>query len=211
MSGVAGSKNYYDVLGVPNDATAEDIKHAFRRLASQFHPDRNPGDITVEAKFKEVNEAYQVLGDDSKRQVYDFDLRMGSVAAHVRTAPGGKVNPDLQDIMNDLFQDIDFAPFRTPRRAASTQETFRQDGAGDNILLNLEITLEESLSGCKKPVIAKGPRPNVRCGTCGGIGTKPGSRRVTCSACAGHGKQFNYNGRGNKPCQVCAGTGQIPR
>jgi molecular chaperone DnaJ len=209
---VVGSKDYYAVLGVPRDATPDDIKHAFRKLASQLHPDRNPGDAQSEAQFKLVNEAYQTLSDEAKKAVYDFDQRMTgaghtSPVVDIHIHPGGQ---NFYDVMNDLFKDTDFSPFRPPRRAASTQETFRKEVAGDNILMDLEITLEESVSGCKKPIIVKGPRPNVLCGTCNGIGTKPGSRRITCTTCAGHGRSINFNGRGNKPCSSCQGTGSVP-
>ena len=198
------------MLGVRNDATAEEIKHAFRKLASQLHPDKNPGDKAAETRFKEINEAYQTLGDEDKRKVYDFDQRMAGTQVNVGRAHPGKVGQDLQDMMADLFNDMDFTPFQAPRKRPTTQDTYQKDIAGDNILMNLEITLEESVSGCKKPIIAKGPRPSVRCGTCGGIGTKPGTRRITCQSCAGHGKQFNLNGRGNRPCQVCGGLGTLP-
>jgi molecular chaperone DnaJ len=207
MLGVPG-KSYYEVLGVSKDASADEIKHAFRKLASQLHPDRNPGDKNAELHFKEVNEAYQTLGDETKRKVYDFDQRMAG--AHVAGHPRPGTAQDLQDLMQDLFVDLDFSPFQAPRKKPTSQEVFQKDTPGDAILMDLVITLEESISGCKKPITAKGPRPNVRCGSCGGIGTKPGSRRVTCSVCAGHGKQFNINGRGNRVCQMCAGSGTLP-
>jgi molecular chaperone DnaJ len=209
MLGVPG-KTYYDVLGVTKDASADEIKHAFRKLASQCHPDKNPGDKNAELRFKELNEAYQTLGDDTKRKIYDFDQRMAGTQVNI----GHTVRPtnpqDLQDLMQDLFVDLDFAPFQTPRRKPTTQEVFQKDAPGDAVLMDLTITLEESIAGCKKPITVKGPRPNVKCGNCGGIGTRPGTRRIQCSVCAGHGKQYNLNGRGNRICQMCAGTGTLP-
>jgi molecular chaperone DnaJ len=202
-------RNYYEILGVSKESSHDEIRSAFRKLASQLHPDKNPGNIKAEAQFKEINEAYQVLGDEEKRKAYDSKERTFSThsASHVYTEGAA---PDLQDLMSDLFSQMGFPSSQVPRRRATTQETYQKDVAGDNILMDLDVTFEESITGCKKSITVKGPRPNIKCDACGGIGTMPGSRRITCTTCAGHGKQFNLNGRGNRPCSMCAGIGTLP-
>jgi molecular chaperone DnaJ len=196
-------------------------------LALRFHPDRNPGDAQAEAQFKEVNEAYQILSDENKRAEYDLHSHLSEPNRvtwdFVRgpSRPRARGEKNIQDMMDEIFAGGDFAPFRTPRQAQTTQEVFRKDMPGDNILLDLELSLEESVTGCKKPVTIKAPRPNVKCESCHGIGSKPGTRRIVCTRCAGHGKINNgarvstctyCNGAGNMPlerCNVCGGNGKI--
>ena len=193
--------SHYETLGVTRESTPDEIRKAYRKLALECHPDRNPGNKVAEAKFKAINEAYQVLSDDNKKIAYDFDNRIND------TSKQPKINFSVQDVMDDIFSAPDFAPFRTPRRQQSTQEVFSKDGPGDDITLDVEITLEESISGCKVPVIVRGPRPTTKCQRCGGIGSKPGTRRVACMSCAGNGKEINQNGRGVRNCHVCGGSG----
>jgi molecular chaperone DnaJ len=195
-----GVGSHYETLGVTRESTPDEIRKAYRKLALQYHPDRNPGDKVAETKFKEVNEAYQILSDDSKRAVYDFDHKVTKLHQP-------KVDFGVQDIMDEIFGGPDFAPFRTPRRQPSTQEVFRKEVPGDDVTLDLEITLEESMAGCKRPVTVRGLRPTYLCSTCNGVGAKPGSRRVACMSCAGNGKEINANGRGVRNCHVCGGAG----
>ena len=199
---------------MPNTASAEEIKSAYRKLALKYHPDRNPDSTTAEAQFKEVNEAYRILSDATLRRTYDLDLNMNSVTGKVRGNRHRYDDASIEDVINDIFGVADFTNFnvnatRPPRRNASSQETFQRETPGDDILMELELTLEESISGCKKSITAKGPRPTVRCSTCNGIGSKPGSRRITCTNCAGHGKNINFNGKGVHNCRACGGAGYV--
>lgn len=214
MFGDRNKKNYYLILGVAREASHIEVKTAFRKLAGQFHPDKNPGDATSEAKFKEINEAFQVLGDADKRFIYDGETRRPNVGSK---ASG--IDDDIGSMMDDLFNETDFAPFKrqpshsVPRQNASTQDFFTQQVPGDDITIDVVIDLEESITGCKKPVTVRGPRPNIHCSVCNGSGSKPGTRRIACSTCAGHGKHINYNGSGFGPgvrmCKTCNGMGTV--
>jgi len=204
---VADPRDHYEVLGVATTADSDEIKSAYKRLALKYHPDRNPGNTKAESQFKEINEAYQILSDSSKKAVYDLNRTMRPN----QVKPGvGFTDTALQDMMEELFRQTDFGAFRTVRRAPSTQEIHRKNTPGDDILIDLEISLEESVSGCKKPVIARGPRPDVTCGHCEGSGSKHGSRKIICTMCAGSGKGIGANGRGVRNCQHCGGAGNRP-
>jgi molecular chaperone DnaJ len=193
--------SHYETLGVSADASQEEIKIAYRKLALKYHPDRNPGNAKAEAQFKLVNEAYQILSDDTKRAVYNFDSRVTEAHKTYQT------KFDVQDVMKDIFGESDFSPFRAPRRQPSTQDVFRKEVPGDDVTLDLQITLEESVTGCKKPVEVRGSRPTFLCPTCNGVGAKPGTRRIACMSCAGQGKEINHNGSGVRNCRACGGSG----
>lgn len=197
-------RTYYEILGVPIAASPDEIKSAYRKLALKYHPDRNPGNSSAEAQFKEVNEAYGVLSDDGKKAMYDLNSRMDPF---IRRKGHGFPDDSVESAINDIFGGMDFNPFQAPRRKASTQDTFQRETAGDDVTMELELTLEESISGCKKQVTARAPRPTIRCPNCNGIGSKPGARRITCTSCAGHGKTININGRGVHNCHTCGGAG----
>ena len=137
----------YEILGVPNTASAEEIKSAYRKLALKYHPDRNPDSTTAEAQFKEVNEAYRILSDATLRRTYDLDLNMNSVTGKVRGNRHRYDDASIEDVINDIFGVADFTNFnvnatRPPRRNASSQETFQRETPGDDILMELELTLE---------------------------------------------------------------------
>jgi molecular chaperone DnaJ len=207
MLGVA---THYETLGVTREATADEIRKAYRKLALEHHPDRNPGNKVAEAKFKEANEAYQVLGDDTKRKIYDFDQRIAGIASPQPNPFQSKphVRPTVpDDFFTEFFGDADFAPFQAPRRKPTTQDVAPKHEPGDDIILEVEVTLEESIAGCKRPVTVRGPRPNFPCPDCGGSG---GNRRTTCRACAGVGKNVRSNGRGVINCTTCGGRGSVP-
>ena len=206
-------RDFYEILGVAKTATEADLKSAFRKAAMQSHPDRHPGDKDAEARFKELNEAYQHLSDPQKRAAYD---RYGH-AAFEQGGAGGMNDgfaTSMSDIFDDLFGDI------MGRRGRSPSGKER----GADLRYNLEITLEDAFRG--KNATIKMPT-QVSCETCGGSGAKAGSKPVTCKTCAGHGRvraQQGFfaiertcptcHGRGqtiDNPCDRCAGSGRITR
>jgi molecular chaperone DnaJ len=202
-------RDYYEVLGIPRDADGGALKSAFRRLAMQLHPDRNPGDKSAEMRFKEINEAYEVLKDPQKRAAYD---RFGH-AAFEAAGFGAGASAGFGTSFADIFDDI-FGDFMGGRRAA------RERGA--DLRYNLEVTLEEAYSG--KAVEIEVPT-SVTCDACTGSGAKPGSSPKTCSTCNGAGKVRasqgfftiertcpTCQGRGevvSDPCPKCAGSGRV--
>jgi len=200
-------KDYYQILGVPKEASQEEIKKAYRKLAHKYHPDKKGGD---EAKFKEVNEAYQVLSDDSKRNQYD---NFG------KTFDGSQFQGfdfDLGDI-GDIFEQAFGFNYQ-----ANTKDNRR----GKDIEVDLEIPLEETLKGEKKEFSI---RKFVSCFRCQGEGAEPGTAKNQCFACRGTGRVQEMkrtvfgsftrattcpecNGEGQKPekpCNVCSGEGRI--
>eukprot|EP01036_Dinobryon_divergens_P004178 gene4178-5515_t len=176
-------RDYYEVLGVARDADEAALKAAFRRLAMQFHPDRNQGDTDAESKFKEINEAYDTLKDGQKRAAYD---RFGHAAFEQggmgrAGAAGAGFGPEFASSMSDIFEDI-FGDFvGGGRRQAGSQSRLR----GSDLRYNLEIELEEAFLG--RTVEIDVPTL-VTCHTCDGSGAKPGTGMSTCKHCNGHGK-----------------------
>jgi molecular chaperone DnaJ len=208
---------YYEILGVSRTCTETDLKGAFRKQAMQLHPDRNPGDHEAEHKFKEVNEAYQVLSDEQKRAAYD---RFGHAAFENGGGGAGGFGmgegfaASMADIFDDLFGDV-----MGGRRGRSSG---RERGA--DLRYNMEITLEEAFRG--KTASLKIPT-SITCDVCTGTGAKAGSKPKTCPTCAGHGRvraQQGFfsieracpacHGRGeviDNPCPNCAGAGRVTR
>lgn len=207
-------RDYYEVLKVAPNASEAEIKKAYRRLAMQYHPDRNPGDKQAEEQFKEAKEAYEVLSDARKRAAYD---QFGHASVEGQAGPGGfGGGPSFSDIFGDVFGDI----FSNLRGAGRTQQGYR----GADLRYNLEISLEEAVFGTtakiRIPALAS-------CETCGGNGAKPGSKPVTCPTCNGMGQvrmQQGFfsiqqtcprcQGRGAiipDPCTSCQGTGRVER
>ncbi|MEO0635593.1 MAG: molecular chaperone DnaJ [Pseudomonadota bacterium] len=210
--------DYYELLGVDRGADEKALKSAFRKQAMKFHPDRNPGDASAEAKFKELNEAYEVLKDPQKRAAYD---RFGH-SAFEQGGPGGMGGGfgggagmgagGFSDIFEDIFGDMMGG---RSRRGPS------QRGRGADLQYNMEVTLEEAFAG--KTAEIEVPT-SVRCDTCDGTGAKPGTSPTTCTLCGGAGRIrraqgfFSVeqtcpqcNGRGEvvtDPCVDCGGTGK---
>ncbi len=207
--------DYYDTLGVGRDVDATGLKSAFRKLAMQFHPDRNPDDPVAEQKFKEINEAYEVLKDGEKRAAYD---RFGHAAFQNGGGPGGFTG-DFGSSMSDIFEDI-FGDMMGARRGARTGGRER----GADLRYNMEVTLEEAYEGKTAQISVP---TAVTCETCSGSGSKPGSSPVTCATCAGAGRVrasqgfFSIErtcpacqGRGeviSDPCSDCSGSGRVTR
>jgi molecular chaperone DnaJ len=194
-------RDFYDVLGVQKGADEAALKGAYRKLAMQFHPDRNPGDHTAEQKFKEISEAYDCLKDPNKRAAYD---RFGHAAFENggmgRAGPG--FGPEFTSSMSDIFEDI-FGDFMGGQRGRGGQSRLR----GSDLRYNLEISLEEAFSG--RTVEIDVPTL-VTCQTCDGTGAKPGTGTSTCRTCHGHGKIRAAQGffTIERTCPACSGRGQ---
>ncbi len=198
-------RDFYEVLGVPKGSDEAALKGAYRKLAMQFHPDRNPGNSDAEHKFKEINEAYDTLKDPQKRAAYD---RFGHAAFENGRGPGpGAANgfgPEFASSMSDIFEDI-FGDFMGGGgRQRGTQSRLR----GSDLRYNLEISLEEAFLG--RTVEIDVPTL-VTCHTCDGSGAKPGTGMSTCKHCGGHGKVRAAQGffTIERTCPVCQGRGQI--
>ena len=194
-------RDYYEVLGVARGADEDELKQAYRKLALQYHPDRNPDDPDAEDHFKETSEAYSVLSDAEKRRAYD---RFGFDGVGAG-APGGF--GDLGDLggFTDLFNDLFGGVFagRTAGRRGRGQR-------GADLRYNLEIQLRDVLEGTESTI--KIPKTRT-CNTCQGSGAAPGTRPEVCRRCAGSGQTVLQQGffRISRPCDVCAGAGEIVR
>jgi molecular chaperone DnaJ len=190
-------RDYYEILGVSKTASEAELKSAFRKLAMQCHPDRHPGDTAAEAKFKELNEAYQVLSDSQKRGAYD---RYGHQA--FEQGGGGGGNPDFSDFMSDIFDSF----FGDARRGGPRSANGRERGA--DLRYNLEIGLEDAFAG--KNASIRVPT-SIACEVCSGTGAKPGSKSRQCPTCGGHGKVRANQGffSVERTCPTCSGRGEI--
>ena len=195
-------RDYYEILGVSRTATEVELKSSFRKLAMQHHPDRNPGDAQAEIKFKEVNEAYQVLSDGNKRALYD---RHGHAAFENGGGGGGAQGADFSDFMSDIFDSF-FGDARGGGRGGPRAANGRERGA--DLRYNLEIGLEEAYSG--KNASIRVPT-SISCEVCSGSGAKPGSKSRQCPTCAGHGRVRANQGffSVERTCPTCAGRGEI--
>jgi molecular chaperone DnaJ len=206
-------QDFYEVLGVAKSASADELKRAYRKLAMQYHPDRNSGDKHAEQKFKDISEAYDVLKDDQKRAAYD---RFG----HAAFEQGGGRGPGdfgFTGGFADIFDEM-FGEFMGGSR--------RQQGPsrGSDLRYNLEISLEESFRGKQTTIRV----PNlVACEQCNGSGAEPGSKPISCPTCHGRGRIRTQQGffsvertcpacQGagrviEKPCRACGGQGRVRR
>jgi len=186
-------RDYYEILGVSRDATDSELKKAYRQLALQYHPDRNPGDRKAEERFKEVNEAYSVLSDPEKRAQYD---RFGAVGVGV----------DVSDLgFGTLFDDLFEGFFGTGPRGRRTR-----GHRGEDLQYDLEIGLEEAATGLETKVQI--PRLEL-CEACKGSGMEPGTKREVCPACRGQGQVRFSQGflTVARTCPHCGGAGEVNR
>jgi molecular chaperone DnaJ len=190
-------EDYYRVLGVERDASKDDLKKAYRKLALQCHPDRNPGDKDAERRFKEINEAYEVLRDDQKRAAYD---RFGHAAFEHGPPGDGGFGTGFADIFEEMFGE-----FMGGRRAGG-----RTTGRGSDLRYNLEIKLEEAFSGSKSTIRVP---TAVRCEACMGSGSSGGAAPESCSTCRGTGRVRAQSGffTVERTCPSCGGSGQMIR
>jgi molecular chaperone DnaJ len=195
-------KDYYEVLGVAKSASDDEIKKAYRKLAIQFHPDKNPGDKAAEDKFKELSEAYDVLRDPQKRAGYD---RFGHEAANFGGQRGGS-GRDYASSFSDIFEDL-FGGFGGGF-AGNNQSRQESVTRGADLRYNVEISLDDAFSGQKREI-----KVNTfdTCNTCTGSGSADKSGATTCSACAGHGRVRSQQGffSVERTCGTCGGMGKI--
>jgi len=224
---LAPKKDYYELLGVNQNAAPDEIKAAYRRQAVKFHPDKNPGDKSAESQFKSINEAYEVLSDGQKRAAYDRYGHAGVSGAAGGAGPGsggaggfggfatdfGEV--DLGDILGNIFGGAEASRSRGRRS---------QSARGEDIAVETEVTLREAYTGSPKPVRVVRAE---RCLICGGSGAKPGTSASACKTCGGSGQVRSQRGffvmaqtcptcRGEgsvieSPCQTCRGAGAVEK
>ncbi|WP_158770113.1 MULTISPECIES: molecular chaperone DnaJ [unclassified Paraglaciecola] len=190
-------RDYYEVLGVDKSAAERDIKKAYKRLAMKYHPDRTQGDKAMEEKFKEVQEAYEILTDSQKRAAYDQYGHAG--VDPNRGQGGGQGAGDFGDIFGDVFGDI-FGGGRGGRQSRASR--------GSDLRYNLELSLEEAVRG--KSVEIRVPTL-AECDTCDGSGAKKGSSAKTCTTCHGQGQVQMRQGffAVQQACPTCSGKGKI--
>ncbi len=211
---MAAKRDYYEVLGIAKTASADEIKKAYRKLAMQYHPDRNPDNKEAETRFREVSEAYEVLSDAQKRQKYDQFGHEGMKSAF---GPGGfdfgrdfTHMSDIEDILGNLFGGGEgvfgnmFGGGRGSRRSRTGEER------GNDLRFDLEIDLEESVFGSEREIDLP---VNDSCDVCQGTGAAAGAKREACRQCGGHG--FVIAGGGffqiRQTCPVCNGEGTMIR
>jgi molecular chaperone DnaJ len=191
-------QDYYDCLGVSRDADAAELKKVYRKLAMQYHPDRNPDDAEAEKRFKEVSEAYEVLKDEDKRAAYD---RYGHAAFEGGgPGPGGFGGGGGAGGFSDIFEEMfgDFMGGRGGQRASAVR--------GSDLRFNMEITLEDAFNGLKTDIRVP---TSVVCESCKGSGGKDGAAPVACSSCGGAGRVRSQSGffTVERTCPTCQGSG----
>ncbi len=197
-------KDYYQTIGVPRNATESEIKAAYRKMALKYHPDRNPGSKEAEQKFKDVNEAYQVLSDSKKRQLYDQYGEAG-VSAGAGAGPGGfggfQGAPDMGDIFGDIFENF----FGGAGGGGGRRSQARR---GADLRYEATIDLEEAYHGTTVTVEYERV---ASCPKCGGTGAKPGTGLKRCTGCHGAGRvQFSQGFFSlSQTCPQCGGVGKI--
>jgi molecular chaperone DnaJ len=196
---VMAKRDYYEILGVQRTATDAELKAAFRKLAMQHHPDRNPGDKDCEHRFKELNEAYDVLKDGDKRAAYD---RFGHAAfEHGAGGAAHGFGADFASTFADIFDDLFGMGGRRGGRASGRER-------GADLRYNMEISLEEAFTG--KTAQVRIPT-SVTCEACSGTGAKAGTRPRACATCGGQGRLRHAQGffTLERTCHACHGRGQV--
>jgi molecular chaperone DnaJ len=191
-------QDFYELLGVSKSASADDLKKAYRKLAMQYHPDRNPGDKAAEQKFKDISEAYDVLKDDQKRAAYD---RFGQAAFEGGRGGGGTGDFGFAAGFADIFDEM-FGEFMGGRRGQGA------NARGNDLRYNLEIALEEAFKG--KQTTVRVPTMAM-CEACGGTGAETGSKPVSCPTCYGNGRVRAQQGffTIERTCPSCHGAGRV--
>src|SRR5689334_11148374 len=187
-------RDYYEILGVAKEASAEDIRKAYRQAALKNHPDRNPGDAEATARFKEATEAYKVLSDEDQRARYD---RFGHAGLEGVPDLGGDIFSHFQDIFSEFFGGFGGAQRRRGGPAR-----------GQDIRVQQRLTLKDAMLGCKREVPLRTP---VACEECAGTGAKPGTKRKQCGTCGGVGQVSTSRGfvMFTQTCPECSGEGSV--
>jgi len=211
---VATKRDYYEVMEISREASADDIRKAYRKLAMKYHPDRNPNNKAAEEKFKELSEAYEVLGDENKRQQYN---QYGHAGMKSSFGPGGfdfsrdfTHYSDIEDILGtffggggggggSMFENL----FSGQRRSAGTGPQ-----QGSDLRFDLEIDLEEAAYGSEREIALPVAE---ECTDCHGSGAAPGTQKQTCKQCGGRGVTISGGGffQMRQTCPICGGTGQV--
>lgn len=197
------AKNYYETLGVDKNASADDIKKAYRTLVKKYHPDLHPGDKTCAEKFKEINEANEVLSDEKKRKQYDYEQEHPgfSGAGGGFGGFGGSGFGGFEDIFGDIFGGF----------GGSTRSRAQTKTRGEDITIELSLSFLDAAKGCRREIVYTRNEP---CSSCKGTGAKNGTAYKTCERCGGTGQvQYTQNNGffrsvSVKPCEECKGTGK---
>ncbi len=216
---MASKRDYYEVLGVNKNATDDELKKAYRKLAKKYHPDANPDDKAgAEAKFKEVNEAYENLSDPQKRKMYDqfgtTDPQGFGGAGGPFGGQGGYYSYSSSDFgdfgdLGDIFSSF-FGGGFGGRNSSTRRQSDPRKGADLN--LNMDITFEQAFLGVEKEIIIT---RNDTCDTCHGSGAKPGTSKTTCTVCNGTGQVTQVQNtilgqmQTRRTCSACHGTGEV--
>ena len=197
------TQDYYETLGISREASAAEIKSAFRKRAMKYHPDQNPDDPEAEKKFKTLGEAYEILSDEQKRAAYD---RYGHAAFQNGAGGfgGGAGQGFNASAFSDIFEDL-FGDFMGGARGGGGR---RGPARGADLKYNLEISLADAFSGKKTTITVPG---SVTCETCGGTGARPGSEPTTCQTCRGVGRVRVQQGffTLERTCPTCQGEGKV--
>ena len=204
-------RDYYEVLGLTQDASPDDIRQAFRREAAKSHPDRNQGDKKAEDRFKEINEAHQVLSDDGKRRIYDRFGHAGlDPAAAGVNEEGFSGVTDVFTHMQDLFAEMfgGTVPPEEQRRRRHPNGAPTRGKRGQDIRVEIPITIREAVYGCTHTVNV---RSTAVCDGCSGTGARRGTKPEVCTGCGGGGQVSVPRGfiAFSQPCGVCHGVGQV--
>lgn len=215
------AEDYYSILGAQKGASEDELKKAYRKLAMQYHPDKNQGDAAAEKKFKSINEAYDVLKDPQKRAAYDRFGHEAFSSGGMGAAGGGAAGFDFSGSFSDIFEDL-FGEFTGGRSRGGQRAPQSSAARGNDLRYNLDITLEDAFKGkqqtikvtssgacdtCEGSGAEKGTQPET-CGTCGGRGTVRAQQGFFtiergCATCHGTGKVIK------NPCKQCAGSGRV--
>lgn len=195
-------RDYYEVLGLARGASDQEIKSAFRRMAKQHHPDSNRGDADAEGRFKEINEAYEVLKDPQKRAAYE---QYGHAAFEGGSGGPGGFGPEFASSMEDIFENF-FGDFMGGQRGGQRGRPGHERGS--DLRYNMEISLQDAFNGKTAEIAVP---TSMSCESCSGSGAKPGTTPSACSTCGGHGKVRASQGffTIERTCHACQGRGEV--
>jgi molecular chaperone DnaJ len=204
---MAAKPDYYKILGVGKNASDEEIKKAYRKLAREYHPDRNPGDKKAEERFKEISQAHDVLSDPDKRK--DYDRGTGPFGFGM---PGGfdpsSMGSSFGDILSNIFGGAGSGAGTTGGRAGSVRGGRAAAARGRDLETEVELTFDQAVNGAQVPLAVPTSQP---CPTCQGTGAKPGTTAKVCPVCGGRGVESQSQGifSMSQPCSNCNGSGTV--